>query len=109
MNFAVQEDHSVKLKENENIGSYQRAEKAVEHKSVGDNKRCWYVWTYPQGFEKKTGNWKSEVESRLYWLQHCWDQLEYAEIWEDLLSLEKKTILQGCENLTKSKMVFLSF
>ena len=60
-------DNERKQKDGNIIGSCQRAEKAVEHKSDGDNSWSWCARKFPQGLEKRLE--KLEIGERIKTIQ----------------------------------------
>ena len=64
VDFAVSADHNMKIKKRKDeqiLGSCQRAEKAVDHKGKSDTNSCWYAWNGPQSLGIKTeGIWNQK-------------------------------------------------
>ena len=91
VDFAVLEDHKVRIKESEKTGKYldlaKELKKTVESTSDGDTIRSWCTWNGPQRFGKGTGSIQNQRKYQ--------DHLDYniieigrnTETWGDLLSL----------------------
>ena len=74
--FAVPADHWVKnekkQKDKRILGSCLRAEKSVEHKSVGNTTGNWQTWNNPQRLVKKDWwDWKFGEDLRPSRAWHC--------------------------------------
>ena len=58
MYFTVLADHGMKIKENEKINQYLRAEKALKYEDDNDTNCSWCPWNYSQDMEKILGELK---------------------------------------------------
>ena len=73
MDFAVPENHRVKINDSEYKDKYldlasKIKTKSVENEGYDDTNCSWCAWNGTQSLGKKIRNWKSEEKSWQFWI-----------------------------------------